>query len=255
VAALEVERFAVLCALQAAEMIVRGARFIVEGVTYKGAMALVSVAEGALDTAKGLWAQAINGAQMLLDGVTGLHAAAIEGAKALVRGAESVALSIKQAAYATRDKLLEIEKKILAAAQEAVKKVAEGIDYVAFHGALIILDAVQKDTTLVDIAKAGLDAVEKVAQTALIAGAWLAERLGDTLNIELVELKGSLRAISGGGAFTIRIKGIIFGRAFDLNGSWSPLDTIGYIIAICEKLWEDFSQNILQLFEESKMVK
>ena len=245
----------VLCALQAAEMILRGARFIVEGVAYKGAMALVSFAEGALDKAKGFWGQAIAGAQELLGGVTKLHAAAIDGAKALIQAAESVALSIKQAAYATRDKLIEVEKKILATAGEAVKKVAEGIDYVAFHSALVILDAAQKDTTLVDIAKAGLDAVEKVAQTALIAGAWLAERLGDTLNIELVELKGSLRAISGGGAFTIRVKGIIFGRAFDLNGSWSPLDTISYIIAICKELWEDFSQNMLQLFEESKMVK
>jgi hypothetical protein len=236
-------------------MIVRGAKFIVEGVGYNGAMAVVSLAEGALDVAKSSWGLAIAGAQELLDGITGLHAAAIEGAKALVRGAESLALDIKKAAYATRDKLLEIEEKILAAAREVVKKVAEGIDYVAFHSALLILDAVQKDTTLVDIAKAGLDAAEKVAQTALVASAWLAERLQDTLNIELVELKGSLRAISGGGAFTIRVKGIIFGRAFDFHGSWSPLDTISYIIAICQELWEGFSQNILQLFKENKMIE
>jgi len=78
----------------------------------------------------------------------------------------------------------------------------------AFQSALAVPEAVQKDTTLVDITKAGLDAAETVAQTALVAGAWLASRLADTLNIEIIELRTSLRTIVNSGAFNIRVKGI-----------------------------------------------
>jgi hypothetical protein len=131
--------------------------------------------------------------------------------------------------------------------------VQKGAEAVAFNAALAVLDAVKKDTTLVDIAKGALDAAKAVAETALAAGAWLADRLCDTLNIQLVELSGSLKAItSGKGSLTIRVKGIVFGKDFDLPASWSPADTFAFIVELCKKLWALFADNMVQLFTESK---
>lgn len=62
-----------------------------------------------------------------------------------------------------------------------------------------------------DIAEAALDAAEAVAQAALVAGVWLADRLADMLNIETVELTASLRDITDGGPFTIRCNLAILG--------------------------------------------
>ena len=101
-----------------------------------------------------------------------------------------------------------------------------------------------------DIAKAGLDAAEAVAQTALAAAAWLADRLADTLNIELIELRASLRTVVNGGAFTIRVKGIILGNSFDFKGTWSPRDVIGFIIDLCKNLWDLAMSNVGQLFAD-----
>ena len=101
----------------------------------------------------------------------------------------------------------------------------------------------QKDRTLVDIAKAGLSAAEDVAQAALAAGAWLAKRSQDTLDVEIVELSGSLRTIVGGGAFTIHVRG---GKAFDFYAAWSPRDVLAFVVALCEKLWADFKTDMLR---------
>ena len=104
----------------------------------------------------------------------------------------------------------------------------------------------QKDTTLVDIAKAGLSAAEDVAQAALAAGAWLAKRSQDTLDVEIVELSGSLRTIVGGGAFTIHVRGVTMGKAFDFYAAWSPREVLAFVVALCEKLWADFKTDMLR---------
>lgn len=247
---LEAERFILQCALGAAELILRGARAIIQNVAYPLAMGLVDAAEFALVAAREGLSFAIAIAQKAVDGVLFVHATALDLAKAAVVTAEKVALGIKQAACAVLDALKAAHLEVLQAARSVVKAVAEGIDFIAFQTALSVLDAVQKDTTLVDIAKAGLDAAEAVAQTALAAAAWLADRLADTLNIELIELNASLRTVANGGAFTIRVKGIILGNAFDLKGSWSPRDLIGFIVDLCKELWDLAISNVGQLFEE-----
>ncbi|KAJ7714862.1 hypothetical protein B0H16DRAFT_1806690 [Mycena metata] len=237
---LEAECFVKKCALGAAELILRGAKGVVEGVAYNAARVAVDIAEGALVTAQNMLAGAIAEAQSLLDGVVALHAGAIGLAKDALTAAQAVALGIKKAAYVVRDQLIALHQNFLEAARGVVKAVAEGIDFIAFQSALKKLDKVQKDTTLVAMAKAGLDAANAVAQTALAAGAWLASQLASTLNIELIELTASLRAITDGGEFTIHVKGVILGEPLDWRGTWNPRNTLAFIFELCAKLWNDF---------------
>lgn len=239
-------------ALGAANLILNGARFIVEGVAYNIALGAVNLAEGALRAARVMWDGIIAAAQAAVDGVVAIHAAGIEIAKGAVVIAEKTALGIKQAAAATKGVLLAVQEKILEAARAVVKGVAEGIHFIAFQTALAALDFAQKNTTWVDIAKAGLDAAKAVAAAVLAAGKWLAQRLADTLNIELVELTGSLKTITKGGPFTIRVKGFILGEAFDFRATWSPRDVLGFVVGLCKELWDRFMENVLELFEASK---
>jgi hypothetical protein len=225
----------------------------VENVAYSAAMLLVDAAQLALDGARSLWDAAISTAQAALDGVAALHAAGIGIAKTAVAVANEVALKIKQAALAAYNLALSVAQGVLDIAIQGVAAVQKGIEAVAFNTALAVLDVVKKDTTLIDIAKAALDVAESIAQTALAAGAWLADRLCDTLNIQLVEISGSLKAItSGTGQLTIRVKGIVFGQSFDFTASWTPADTLGFIIGLCKELWDLFADNMVQLFTQSK---
>ncbi len=250
VGVLVAERFVLQCALGAAELILRAARAIIQGVAYPIVVGFVDVAELALVAAREAFGLAMDAAQKVLDGVVYVHAAALDVAQAAVVMAEKVALGIKQAAWKALDLLKAAHLEMLHLARATVKAVAESIDFIAFQTALSVLDAVQKDTTLVDIANAGLDAAEAVAQTALAAAAWLADRLADTLNIGLIELRASLRSVANGGAFMIRVKGIILGNAFDFKGRWSPRDFIGFIIDLCKDLWDRAMSNIGQLFAD-----
>ncbi|KAK5652026.1 hypothetical protein OQA88_10929 [Cercophora sp. LCS_1] len=252
VAVLGAEVLILKAALGAAWLILEGARFIVEGVAYNIALGAVNLAQGALEAARVLWAGIIAAAQLALDGVVAVHAAGIEIAKGAVIVAEKVALGIKQAAAATMDVLLAAQQGILSAARAVVKAVAEGIDFIAFQTALAALDFAQKNTTWVDLAKGALDAAEAVAQAALAAAKWLAERLCDTLNIELVEITGSLKTITEGKPFTIRVKGVILGERFDFSATWSPKDILGFIVGLCKELWDKFMENVVELFAASK---
>lgn len=239
-------------ALGAAWLILEGARFIVEGVAYNIALQAVSLGEGALEVARAFWAGLIAAAQLALDSVVAVHAAGIEIAKGAVIVAEKVALGIKQAAAATKDALLAMQQGILQALRAVVKAVAEGIDFIAFQTALAALDFAQKNTTWVDLAKGALDAAEAVAQAVLTAAKWLAERLCDTLNIELVELTGSLKTITEGNPFKIRVKGVVLGERFNFSATWSPKDILGFIVGLCKELWDKFMENVLELFAASK---
>lgn len=128
------------CALGAAQLILDGARFMIEGVAYNLAMAAITAAEGALASANHLWSGLIAAAQRALDGVGAVHAGFIEAARVGVLSAEKIALGIKEAAAAAKDKLLAIHEGILKSARAVVRAVAEGIDFIAFQMALKALD-------------------------------------------------------------------------------------------------------------------
>lgn len=201
-----------LLALEAAEQILRASRAVVEGPVYHAAMFGIAVAEGAVNLAREAVSAVINGMQAALDGVVLLYANGIDLAKAAVEAAQRVAPGIRQAAWAARDALYVLQQEALKAAEYIVEAVARGVEFLAFKTVLAALDFAKNDTTLIDIAKAGLDTAEAVAQAALKAASALADALMNTPNIELVELSRSLRAITGGGgAFTIRVKGIVCG--------------------------------------------
>jgi hypothetical protein len=190
--------------------------------------------------------------QSVLDGVVALHSGAIQIARFAVTAAQEAALAITKAAHAARDLAHEALLVGLRAAERVVVSFAEGVDAIAFQTALAALEFAKKDTTLIDVAKAGLDAAETVAQAALKAASWLAEKLCTTLDIQLIELTASLKTICKGetGGFTIRVKGIVFNKPFDLLATWSPKDTLSFIIQMCGRLWDMFMQNISILFIE-----
>ncbi|GFP57671.1 hypothetical protein TASIC1_0009000800 [Trichoderma asperellum] len=204
------------------------------------------------DCAWSVWDGLIAAAKTALDGVGAVHKGLIETAKLAVEAANKVALGIKQAAAAVKDGVLAANAKILAAAREVLSAVAKGISFLAFQTALEALEFAKKDTTWVTLAKGALDTAEAVAQAALAAAAWLAQRLCDTLNIERVELTSSLRKIAQGGAFTIRIAGTILGQDFDFSATWSPKDMLSFIAGLCEKLWNDFIDSAGAMFEDHK---
>lgn len=250
--ALEAERFAKQCALDAASMILRAAKAIVEGPAYHIAQGAITLAESALALAREALNAIISGMQSVLDGVVAIHAGVIQVAKFAVATAEEVALEITKAAYTARDLAFAALQVVLQAAEEVFAGVAKGVDAIAFQTALAALEFARKDTTLIDVAKAGLDAAEAVAQAAVKAASWLADKLCSTLDIQLIELSASLRGICTGqkGGFTIKVKGVVFNRIFDLEATWSPKDTLSFIIRMCKRLWDMFMQDIKTLFVE-----
>ncbi|RSL71338.1 hypothetical protein CEP51_012060 [Fusarium floridanum] len=252
VTAKQAELWVLKCALQAAQLILDGAEWVVKSVAYNIAKAAVDMAEGVLSGARSLWDGMIATAKAALDGVGAVHKGIIEAAKLAVMVANETALKIKQGAAAVKDGLLATEAAILAAAHDVVAAVGKGVSFMAFQTALAALEFAKNDTTWVKIAQGALDAAEAVAQAALAAAAWLAQRLCDTLNIEKVELRSSLRKLARGGEFTIRVVGVILGEPFDFSATWSPKDMLSFIIAMCQKLWDDFIHSADRLFKESQ---
>jgi hypothetical protein len=190
----------------------------------------------------------IAGWTLALDAVAKAHEAGIAMAKLGVSAAEALASSIRSTAAAARDAIYAGHILLLAKAREAIAAVAKGASFLVFQMTLNVLEVAKTDTTVVNIAKAALTAAEAVAQAALKAASWLADRLTSTLDVQYVELNASLRSLTKGGAMTIRVSGVIFGQAFDLSAWWSPRDTLSFIIKICKDIWDSFMLDIGRLF-------
>lgn len=173
----------------------------------------------------------------------------IEAAKFAVLKAKELGMVAINLAKEAQAAWIAAEKQLLAIAREAIVAVANGVEKVAFDGAMIILDAVQKDTTLVDIAQAALDVAEKAEELAFAAAKWLTDKIATSLNIESIELVGTLRG-SGGNqpGFTIMVKGVVLGHRIDFVGHWSPADTLTFLINLCAELWEMLKRNMLPSF-------
>jgi hypothetical protein len=233
-------------------LILDAAVWIIEGVAYNIAKTAVDFAEAALWTARAFWDGLIAAAKAALDGVVAVHAGIIEIAKAAVTAALEAALKIKQAAAAAYGAMLLAQEAILGVLREAIKKVAEGISFIAFKTALEVLEIAKKDTTWVTIAKGALSAAEAVVQAALAAAVWLSERLCDTLNIRRVELNTTLKMIAEGGGFSIRVIGTVLGQDIDFEASWSPKAVLSFIIGLCEELWGSFIGKSGNMFDEHK---
>jgi hypothetical protein len=249
---LEAERAFVICELAAANFILNAAEAIVIGVAYKVALGAVDFASALLEKVRVFWAGCIMAAQAALAKVYVVYDALIEEAFGLYQLAQEAGVALIKAKNKVLSGFIEAERIFLEQARKIVLAVAEGAEWLAYRGALAILDKAQKDTTLVDLAQAALDGVEAAEELVFAAAKWLTERIAKTLNIEHIELSGTLRSIVGDGpGFTIIVKGWIAGIRIDFQGTWSPRDTIGYLIKMCKELWEKLKTNMVQLFTEA----
>ena len=127
-------------------------------------------------------------------------------------------------------------------AKTAVDGLSKCVEKVAFDGALATLDEEKKNHGAVDLAKTIADETEKDFEAVMEIANGILQFAGKILDIQKMELKGSLKGVAGAGGtpLSVHVEALVLGKKTDFPTlEWKPGQTQELIKAMFEKLWEE----------------
>lgn len=128
---------------------------------------------------------------------------------------------------------------------DALSKTAEGLAFTAAQNALTFA---KNNTADIDIERHALDVAQATASTALDVSQWMVNHVGYFVNIQLVELSGTLRGLVDlGNTMIAHIKGVIASSAFDYTLDYSLGRTPDLIKSLFEHVWVDQNGQVIKL--------
>ncbi|KAH9934541.1 uncharacterized protein BXZ73DRAFT_100731 [Epithele typhae] len=238
-AGLEAARGIAWTALEVAKAVVKGAGYVAaEGAIGAAELAL----QGARETAKGL----IDAAEAGVTTADKISEGALDVAKdtleAVRYGGKYVVLQGARDALKLYE---EANRAAFEAARKAIDTVEECFEFVTFEAAQKGLDAAKTaaTTALKGLQKA-LDLAESVEDIALKVGQWLVDQMLELVDIQRIELSGSLRAIvgAGGGAkkpFTVHVKYVLMGNPGTFDGVLDLSDIVSFIVSLFNQMLDE----------------
>lgn len=231
---------AALAAAQAALTAAKAALAAAQDVTNN---TVIAAAQAALDAAKAASAAAISAAEAEVNAVkTGAEAVALAGAKAAVdaikTGGEATILATATAASTAAQVALDVAQAAVnglstsaqyvafKAAQEALQGASTGADYIAFQAAEQSLEAAKKSQEL--------------------GGKILKAIQGDDiLDIQRIDLSGSLRKIEAGTSlFAADVYGRFLGKDFHLTLDFNPRNAGDLIAGLFKNFWQELVNSL-----------
>lgn len=195
--------------LTACEAVVRS----IDYVTVKGA---IPIAEDAVAAAGKAGNAAFNDATDAVKAADRISGAAVDLAEKTLDGVQKGGDAALRGAQATLDQFVKAQKAILDAAQKAIDDLVKGVEWLAYQAASAALDLAKHSTAALDVATRALDLVEKGSLELLKLGEEALEKLMTTLDIQKLELDGTLSGLLGGSGkhFTISVEGLFANKPF-----------------------------------------
>jgi hypothetical protein len=136
----------------------------------------------------------------------------------------------------------------LNAAQAAVNNIGSTAEGIAFTAATNALNAAKNNTADLDVARHALDVAQAAESAALDVSKWMVNHVGNFVNIQLVEMSGTLRGLVDiGKPMVAHVKGLIADVAFDYTLDYSIGRTPDLVKALFEKVWGELSSGIIKL--------
>lgn len=229
----------------AADGVLTAAKAVVTGAGYLADQAGIKSAQLALQAAQAAAPVTISGAQGFLDAVDKSTAAAVTAAQRTVdvtkTGTEFVAFQGAQqalSAYQTANQA------IYDGAVRALNNLTSLAEYAVFQTAQAGLAAAKQATSSLDGLKKALAIAQQGEDFVLKIGQWVAQHALSLVDIQKIELSGSLRGMIGqtGGVskpFTAHVEYVLAGQGGKFDGQLDLRKTADFITAIFEKMWDE----------------
>jgi hypothetical protein len=237
-------------ALKTAEGILSGAQSILSGLGYNTALSALKSYQDSLDLAVQASNAAIAAANSTLTLTIAAQNAAISRATATLESARNSSTEAGAVAAAKKalSDFLAASSTVIASAQSAIDRLADTAEAVAFTAATTTLNFAQNNTADLDLARHALDTVQAAAEVALDVSQWMVEHVGNFFNIELVQMRGTLRGLVDlGEPMQARVKGEVAGNALDYSLEYSVGRTGQLLKRLFERLWADLSAGTIRL--------
>lgn len=226
------------CAKEGADKALEAAKAVVRGVGYVAAETELNAAKAALKLAQDAAPAGISvaeGAVELADKMSAASVSAAEGTvKVTEKGSEFVALQGAQAALSAfktaNDDLFKM-------ATEAINSLTSSAEYIAFHTAQGALSIAKAATSSLDGLQHALGAAQSGEELALNIGKYIADRATALVDIQKIELSGSLRGMMGSKGdvakpFTAHVEYVLAGHASTYNGHLDLRDSAAFVTEI-----------------------
>lgn len=217
--------------LEAAKAVVHTAGYVADETAINAAKAALILAQ---DAAPG----AISAAQLSLEAVDKATAASITAAEGTVKitekGTEFVALQGAQVALSAYQAANDA---IYKAASDAIDGLTSTAEYVAFHVAEGALATAKAATSSLDGLQDALDIAQSAEELALKIGKYVTDHATTLVNIQKIELSGSLRGMVGlegdvAEPFRAHVEYVLAGRSGTYDGHLDLRDTATFITSI-----------------------
>ncbi|KAJ9609487.1 hypothetical protein H2200_005814 [Cladophialophora chaetospira] len=244
IAAIKSEEVGKRAALATAQGALSAAQAVLNGLGYDAAVAALQTYKDALDASVSAANAAIAAANSTLAATSTAQNAAISAAQTSLDAAKNTSvetLAFQSANKAVTDFLATANATVSAAqaSVDALSKTAEGLAFTAAQNALA---AAKNNTADLDIARHALDVAQATESTALNVSQWMVNHIGNFVNIEFVEISGTLRGLVDlGKPMVAHIKGVIASSAFDYTFDYSLGRTPDLIKSLFENVWADLN--------------
>ncbi|KAH9934494.1 uncharacterized protein BXZ73DRAFT_100684 [Epithele typhae] len=231
--------------------LLEAAKAVVQGVEYLAASGAVELAKEALAAARKAAQDLIDAAQAGLTAADEESKEALDAAEAAL---EAVRYGVEYGALEAAKEALEAYKNAneaaFDAARDAIDMVEDCAEYAAFEAAQAMLDAAKAAAkTAIEGLKKALELAQQLEDVALEVGQWLADQALELVDIERMELSGTLRGMVGmsgkGGPFSVDVRYILMGKAGSFHGTIDLSDIVSFIVSLFNQMLKEVEGKLL----------
>jgi hypothetical protein len=250
IAAIKSEQVSKQAALATAQGSLSAANAIVGGAGYQASVKALQGYKDALDASVTAANAAVAGATATLGATTTAQNAAISAAQSSLDAAKNTsaeALAV-QAANKSLSDFQATANAAIAAAQHTVDNLSQTAEGLAFTTAKNALNFAKNNTRDIDIARHALDVAQASESSALQMTQWMVNHTGNFLDIELIELSGTLKGLVNlATPMKAHVKGELVSNGFDYVFDYTLGKTPDLIKSLFERVWKDLGSGGLKL--------
>ena len=245
VAGLEVEQGVREAAVGVAEGVVEAARAIVDGPLYHAAQGLVSDAQTGLQSIRDASDTALQGLRNGCEAVRNREKPLFDAAKDALETAKNSCdqLGVWNVAKKALGDFESIKGMMLNMADKVLIAVESCAEKLAYDAAVIALSVAKANTHDLDLAKHAVSLVQEGADGLLRMGQYMVQKAGNFIDVESMDLSGSLRGLvddgDGGQPLDAKLKGVFMGKTLDLELKYKPGTATDFVKAIYEECWKE----------------
>ena len=242
IAGLEIERTAREATCDIAEGVLKGAKDIVDGPAYELAKRLVDGASSALNSLRAYSDGILSGLRQKCKSVRDSEESFFDKAKEKLESARNSCDQLH--AWDTAKQALSdfaiTESKLYGIAAQGLNALESCAEKIAYEAAVLALRIAKANTHDLDLAKHAVELVKEGEDATISAGQWMVNKAGNFIDIESIDLSGSLKALENKDApvpLEVKFKGIMIGKEVELDLKYHPGSVKDFVKSIYRECW------------------